>query len=335
MEPMIWVLVVGWLVGWLTGGVVVASRRSARPAGAATGRSRWGWFSLRAWPLVLVVLAVGVPFGLIDRSPGQTTAGELVLFGLVLAISGLGLFSLGLSLAGHDPAAERVAGELATDPAARLLLTRWLARTRWRRWLGGLLGAVTGLLVLGSGAGMASLALAGLMIGSCSAELHHLRGNRRSGPRTAGLTQRRLGDYTVRREQMGLGIVAAGSLVALVAGLVAAEPTGVRWAALGLLTLAATLALQWRIAVRRRPALPAELHEADDLARHLAVSRGVARPGLALGSAFLAQAVGALGVSSLAAVIWVVAVGLFWWGRGLGIDRLATRSTHRRPAIGA
>ena len=328
MTALVWMATLTAWVGSLAGGLVAARRWEAR---ARTGRPVPRLAALRGWPMVLVFLGLSVPFLLVARvaSAGEDDGGAgpvtiAVILSSVLAVAGV-LFLLGLNLAGHDPDANRIARRLSREPVSQQLLTRWLARARWRRWLGGFLGVLAGLFALDNGSGwgrLLVLGLGGILVGSASAELHHLRPARDAGPRAADLTRRHLGDYTERPEQRVLALVAVASLAALGAGFLGAGAGTRWWAGAALAVVVVVMAFQWRIVIRPRPALPAELRAADDLLRRLAVSRGVARPGLALGLALLGQASAAAGVAGLAALCWLAALAAWWLGRRLGLDRL-------------
>ncbi len=334
----------GWAIGALmaaaAGASLLAGVWSADRSERAGGTGRWGRrLVLRSYPLVLVTLGLGVlfivPASMVeagDESSAMTpTAVAVVLATAVLG--GFALFVLGRNLAGHDPDAGRIAARLSADEPSRLLLTRWLQRVRWRRWLGGFLGVLLGLLLSTNGVGpdLLILGFAGIMAGSLSAELHHWRPAGGDGPRAAELGRRRLADYAVRLEQQALAAVAAMAVAALVADLTVGrvagegegEPGGVwPWSAAILAVLAVVVAMQWRIVTRRRPALPAELRRADDLARRLAVSRGVTRPGLVLALALVGEALNRVGLGGFGAIAWVAAVGLWLFSRRLGLDGL-------------
>ncbi|MDH4366387.1 MAG: hypothetical protein OEY70_20080, partial [Acidimicrobiia bacterium] len=160
------------------------------------------------------------------------------------------------------------------------------------------------------------------------AELHHWRRPDGGGARAADLTRRRLSDYTAPGEQWLLGAVATGAVVLAASDLagVPARTTdrgpGWPWAGAALGVVAVVAAMQWRIVSRRRPALPPELRRADDLARRLAVSRGMAQPGLALALTLLAEALTRLGLGLVAAICWLLAVGVWLGTRRLGLDKL-------------
>lgn len=333
----------GWAIGALVavaaGASLLAGVWSADRSERAGGTGRWGrLLVLRSYPLVIITLGLGVllivPASVAYGDDGGGTASLASVLALVAAtlLGGFFLFVLGRNLAGHDPDAGRIAARLSADEPSRLLLTRWLQRMRWRRWLGGFLGVLFGLLLSpASQPDLLILGFAGIMLGSLSAELHHWRPAGGSGPRAAELGRRRLADYTVRREQWtlaGLGLVAAAVAgidlsVGRLAGEGDSEPGGAwPWSVSILVVLAVVLAMQWRIVTRRRPALPAELRLADDLARRLAVSRGVTRPGLVLALALLGEALDRVGAPVVGGLAWLASVGLWLFSRRLGLDGL-------------
>lgn len=339
---------IGGLLALLAGASLLAGVWSASRSERAGSTGRWGRFLvLRSYPLLIVAIGLGllfivpasVAYGQ-DGSTGPSIA--MVLATTAAAILGaFALFVLGRNLAGHDPDAGLIAARMSGDEPSRLLLTRWLQRVRWRRWLGGFLGVLLGLLLSANGTGpdLLLLGFGGIMLGSLSAELHHWRPAGGQGPRAAELGRRRLVDYTVRIEQQAmaaLALITLGVLVLdLVHGRVAGEGKGEPggawpWSVAVLAVLAAVVAMQWRIVTRRRPALPAELRRADDLARRLAVSRGVTRPGLVVALAVLAEALSRVGMGGFAAVAWLGAVGLWLFSRRLGLDWLLDEP----PAVG-
>jgi hypothetical protein len=133
----------------------------------------------------------------------------------------------------------------------------------------------------------------GYLLGAIVAELHHLQRSP-TQPRTASLTPRRLSDYTTRRQILGLRIVAALSVVAVVVGLVADRTAhnasvivlaggtrvvippvspnsfAIPLLGIGLFTLLAWFVIertQRAIVHRARPAMSDELARADDAIR--------------------------------------------------------------------
>ena len=330
----------GWMIGGLVavvaGGFLLAGMWSAERGERRRGRRSDRWFVLRSYPLVVVTMGLGVLF-VVPASVaydgggwGRLTVVTVLAWIAAAVLGGVGLFLLGRNLAGHDPDAGRIADRLSDDPASRQLLTRWLQRVRWRRWLGGFLGILVAVLLSAdsNGPDLLVLGFAGIMAGSLSAELHHWRRADGGGARAADLATRQIRAYTVAGEQLLLGLLTAGALLVLAAdagglspGTTDQGPTW-PWAVAVVTVVGVVLAMQWRIVSRPRPALPPELRRADDLARRLAVSRGVAQPGTALGLAMLAEESGRAGYGAVSGILWLLAAG-FWIGtRRLGLDKL-------------
>jgi hypothetical protein len=170
---------------------------------------------------------------------------------------------------------------------------------------------------------MFSFGLAGMVIGSLSAELHHCR--RRRGPASADLTPRRFRDFVQARDVgvLGaIGVLAAGVIVAAAAAGVDSSSATAGWAAASAGVVVLVAGLQWRVVTRRRPALRPELRQADDLMRRLAVSHGLAHPGITLGLGLLGQALLAAGMPLAGVICWLLAVGSWWTNRAVGLDHL-------------
>jgi hypothetical protein len=161
------------------------------------------------------------------------------------------------------------------------------------------------------------------------AEVHHARPRR--GPRTARLDVRTVGDYMMRqdaRRMIGVAIVGVGVAVA---GVVSARSVASVWwglAAIG--TLGVARLVQQRVVSRPRPAAAPNLIRADDLARELAIGRGLARPAtffaltlIARGWYALMPEIGQPG-RLLGAAAWIYALYLWWHNRRLGLDFLLT-----------
>ena len=344
-------------MGWLIGGVAAVAATAALLGGVwsaeagerrSAGRGRH-WFTLRGYPLVIVVMVLGVLFVVPATSGGNGDSGGIawvpaIVLAVALVLVCGALYTLGRNLAGYDPDAARIAERLSGDEASRRLLTRWLQRARWRRWLGGFLGVVVGVL-LSDNEGLGPVVLmgfVGIMAGSLSAELHHWRRAAGPGARAADLTRRHLGDYTVAGEQWLVGLLAAVALGVLAIEALGADVSGVGvpgvklssdsagtvagtawpWASAALGVAAVVLVMQWRIVTRRRPALPAELRRADDLARRLAVSRGVAQPGMTLLLTLVGEALSQIGLRAIGGTCQLLAVGLWIGTRRLGLDKL-------------
>ena len=175
----------------------------------------------------------------------------------------------------------------------------------------------------------------GIALGAMLAELHVVRPQR--GPRTATLDVRALGAYLTDKDRNRMLAVGAAALV-LVAAAVAADGIGtVVWPGVAaLLVLGAAHLVQRRVASRPRPAIAASLRHADDLARELAIGRGLAQPATYFALALVARGAFLLrpelgDVTVLVGVAaWVCALVMWWSNRRLGLDFLLEQ---RRPAL--
>ncbi len=260
-----------------------------------------------------------------DGSDATMSIGQLLLVGTLGVILLIALAQTLVTLAGFDPDAALIATRLAADPAEQALLDRWLNRTRWARNVGGLAGLVWWLFGTSLNGDVLLLGVGGVALGSMAAQLHHVQ--RRSGPRTASLQRRAVGDYLSVGSKRHLVAVGVASLSMFVAGLALGEGrTSAVWAfaALGVLLIANLV--QRRVAARPRPALPAGLNAADDLARGLAIDRGLGQPAVYFALVLLAH--GALDLRSsvgnlawwIAAGCWLYALVAWWKNRRLGLD---------------
>lgn len=302
------------------------------------GRSRGnddrltGWRRVATWrgatTLAVVVLAA---FFVVPVARGGETSSSYVWLALTATIAIVlvvyVLLSLLVQFAGVDADAPVLAQLLAAHPDQRRLLTRWLERARWARFVGGFCGVLTWLLATNAQGGLLLYGTAGIFLGAVAAELHHVR--RPSGPRTARLEVRTVREYLLERDERWMIGVAA---VAAVCGLAGVWRTDTRaatwWAAAALGVLAVTRVMQQRVASRARPAVSPELTRADDLARELAIGRGLARPATYLGLAILSKSaerlepmIGGVAVA-LAFGFWVTALVRWWQNRRLGLDFL-------------
>jgi len=261
--------------------------------------------------------------GEVERADVWLTLNLAILLTVVLFV----VLSLVLQLAGVDSEAPAIAQHLASEPQQQRLLQRWLERARWARFVGGFAGLLLwffgtmlngDILVWGTG---------GIAIGAVLAEMHHIR--RTSGPRTARVEARRVGDYLPERDARWMIGVGAVAVVAAATGVWTADTRAATWwalgacAALGLARLA-----QHRVATRARPAVTKALTRADDLARELAIGRGLARPATFFALALVARACFALEpmIGDLSQVLgvaaWIIAFILWWQNRRLGLDSL-------------
>ncbi len=279
--------------------------------------------------LIALGAAATTPVVLLARSGSNTSrsAAELVVLLLVALAVAVLLARIGVMLAGIDPDAERIAQHLAVAPDQQRLLTRWLGRTRWARNMAGLAGITWWIFGTSAHGDLLLYGVGGVAVGSMAAQLHHVR--RPMGPRTASLARRSVEQYLPapwRRRMLvvtGLGLVTiAGSMTVNHAG----DALGWGIAALAIMTGAHIM--QRRVAGRARPALATGLTSADDLARSLAIGRGLAQPATYFGLALIAHGAvhfeDSLGVvaTALSAAAWLYALSSWWQNRRLGLDSL-------------
>ena len=250
-------------------------------------------------------------------SRGQAVL-EVVSVALAVAVA----VGFGLQLAGFDGEAEDIAHGLTTDPDQQRLLERWLVRARWARFVGGFCGVLVWALATMTKGDLLLLGAGGIAAGAMFAELHHV--HRRPGPRTARLDVRRVDDYLLtqdRNRMIGVAVTA----VAVGAIAIAIRPIAAWWTlgALGILGVARVM--QQRVAGRSRPAAAPKLIRADDLARELAIGRGIARPATYFALTLIARAGYTLMPRSyglgrtIGVVAWVYALYLWWHNRRLGL----------------
>jgi hypothetical protein len=262
--------------------------------------------------------------------------------GRIVAVAGFGALALFVlvvllrHLAGIDDEAPSIAAGLASDPEQRRLLTRWLQRARWARWVGGFCGLLAWLLATNGKADVLVFGTAGIAAGAVVAELHHLR--RARGPRNARLEVRTVDDYLLNYDAGRMSLVAGvAAIVALATVWSSRTRVGTWWAIAALVVVGLCRVAQWRVATRARPALSPTLTRADDLVRELAICRGLARPATFLALALLARAAFALrptlglAGSLLGFAAWCYAFTLWWHNRRLGLDFL--RDEMRRPIL--
>ncbi len=162
----------------------------------------------RRWPLFALPLVVAIiPLVAVSPDGGGSRAGIVVL------AAGVALFAvlLGLHLSGRDPDAEALGRSLDPDPVGAALLTRWLRRSKYFRFVGGTVGAIMGVgFVDGSLVPVLLGALAGIVVGGGLAEVHALR-RPRSGPRNADISIRRFADYTAPIDVVALAVAGGRS----------------------------------------------------------------------------------------------------------------------------
>lgn len=305
---------------------------------SAAARPPWyvRWSRHRTTVLLAVLLGVGVPVLVAVPSGNSRDAWTLVGIVLLIGAGSVALLGVGLRLAGFDADATAIAQGLAARDDQRRLLERWLVRARWARFVGGTSGVIVFVLGTNGRGDVLLLGSGGIAIGAALAEVHHVRRHR--GPRTARLDVRTVGDYLLATDARWMIAVAAAGAATAVAGAVHASTRGACWwggAALVVIVLARLI--QQRVADRPRPAIPESLVHADDLARELAIGRGLARPATYVGLAMVAHGCRALqpelhGMASLAATIATIFAFVRWWqNRRLGLDFVI--DTPRPPVV--
>lgn len=309
---------------------VIAGLTMALLAGALLSqRPRFGRRLRRGFPSILAaaVAGVGSVFLLSTRAPASngSSTPELALqvFGgaLIISICALGVFLVGVNLAGFDPDASVIADRLAVDETSQKLMSRWVHRVRWRRWIGGVAGVVAAVLSGNAGA-LIFVGIAGAAAGSVSAEIHLCRPQRPT-TRVANLEQRQLRDYVDRSSSCALVAVAmvAVALIVWAASVDAARST-IWWALGALVSVGFAATMMVMVVTRRRPALSVELNAADDLRRRLAVTNGIAHPMIAVGLVLLCASFTASDNGGLAFVVGLASVMVWWKNRRGGLDYL-------------
>lgn len=291
-------------------------------------QSRGAWHTRRAAAsisaaVVLASLVLLVP-------SGEDAPSDLVRLAMLAFLGVLTLYAVvivGLQLAGFDGEAPEIAGRLASDPDQRRLLTRWVGRARWARFVGGFSGVLVWFLgTIGRG-DLLLLGTGGIAAGAVVAEMHHMR--RASGRRAARLEVRSIGDYLATRDRRRMvGVATAAGAAAMVGAWSADTRAATWWGAGAVASLAVARLAQHRVATRGRPAVSDMLTSADDVARKLAIGAGLARPATYFALALVARAcfaleptVGRLG-PALGAAAWLSALILWWRNRRLGLDVL-------------
>jgi hypothetical protein len=277
-----------------------------------------------------VAVALGIPLTLLVRGSssddGATWGGTLIL-GLLAVLAVLTMVSVARMLAGVDPEIPELAGRLADAPDEQRLLARWLSRARWARNVGGFCGLVVWLLGTQGSGDILAWGVGGIALGAMAAELHHVKPA--PGPRTAMMEPRSVADYLLEadsRRMLAVGVIAA---LVMLAGVFLDDGGSASWAGFAaVVVLGAARGVQRRVATRPRPAIAEGLRRADDLARQLAIGRGLARPAtffalalIARGSWLLVPAIGDV-MGIVAIVAWLYALRLWWTNRRLGLDHL-------------
>ena len=293
-----------------------------------------GWLTRvgRVPILALAAVVVGAS-GVAALMARSTTTGQdsppvsplaLVVVGLLAVLVVITLARLAVMLAGVDPEADRIAQGLATGPAQRRLLARWLQRTRWARNVGGVAGLAWWLLGTSAQGDLLLYGVGGLAIGSIAAQLHQV--GRVRGPRTASLERRSLDGYLQPGRRWRMIAVAAGGALLALAGLATGSAAATRFGAVAVAVVAVAHLAQRRVAGRPRAALPPLLQDADDLARALAIDRGLAQPATYFGLVLIAH--GAIGLeptigaaaTAISLAAWIYALYAWWQNRRLGLD---------------
>lgn len=299
-------------------------RQSSTIFRLAARLARWRWY-VSAGIVVLAasfVLVASTSTGADtdDRSLGNLLA--LIALGAIAVVAAL---SLVLQIAGVDAQAAEIADRLTADTDQRRLLTRWLERARWARFLGGFSGLVAWMFGTRADGNMFAWGFGGIAVGALAAEMHHLR--RPTGPRTARLEVRRVSNYLWPFAAWHMVGTAAAGLVVATAAVVVDEPAAMRPALAATGVIAAGHLAQRRVASRPRPALADTLRSADDLTRELAIERNIAWPCTyfamsLIGSAAMSMSDDVVLIAFLGIALHFYAIGLWWRNRRLGLDHL-------------
>ena len=285
--------------------------------------------------IVLMVLPIVMLVRVSDDGSANISVGAYLMLAIVLLVVAITLVQVARMFAGVDPEVPQLAQHLASDPDQQRLLTRWMLRARRARNIGGICGILVWVLGTSIQGDLLLCGVGGIALGAMLAELHVVR--RQPGPRTATLDVRALGDYLTDRDRNRMLGVAAAALVLATTG-IAVDGNGVAlWSGTAaLIVLGAAHLVQRRVASRPRPAIGESLRHADDLARELAIGRGLAQPATYFGLALLARGAFALrpelgdGLALVGVAAWICALVLWWSNRRLGLDFLLET---RQPAL--
>lgn len=291
-----------------------------------TSRAPWyvRWARQRALLTIVVVVGIGAPLLLVapQRHISAWAIGTIVLVTVAAAVALLGI---GLRLAGFDADATEIAAGLAAHDDQRRLLERWLVRARWARFVGGGSGLLAWFLGTNGRGDVLLFGTGGIAIGAMLAEVHHVR--HRRGPRAARLDVRTVGDYLLADDvKWMIAVAAAGVVVATIGAVHHDSRAACWWGGAALVVILLARLAQQRVADRPRPAIPESLVHADDLARRLAIGRGLARPATYVGLALVAHGCRALrpefgGLATSAGGIAALCAFVRWWqNRRLGLD---------------
>ncbi len=292
--------------------------------GIANWFSRWHGLPIATAVLVLAAMGVLLARGADQGGANVGGIGYLVV-GFIALVLLVFVANLVVLLSGVDPDAASIAHRLTTGPEQQRLLERWLGRTRWARNVGGLSGIGWWLFGTSAQGDPLLCGVAGIAVGSVVAQLHHVRSP--SGSRTASLDRRSVREYIPIEWERRMLVMSVLSVALVIAGFSSANGGGaVRWGAVSIVALASVHLVQRRVAARPRPALSGELHVADDLARGLAIDRGLAQPATYLSLALFAHGVGSLAAThggaatAISVAAWLFALRLWWLNRRLGLD---------------
>lgn len=285
-----------------------------------------------------VALSLGFLAAVVAISSVAATDGLVLWVAIQLAFAAVAL-SILVQVAGFDPDARPMAERLAAHPEQQRLLTRWIARARWARSIGGLCGVIVWAIGTWFQGNLLVCGMAGIAAGAVAAEAHHLR--RPRGRRIVAIDDvRTVGRYLLDQDARRMRLAAAFGGAAAACGLVVpgapAASIGYGLAAASAIGLA--VLAQRRVVRRPRPALPPDLRRADDLVRELAIGRGLARPFTYLSLALTSQACFELGAGDapfpfelLGVAAGLYAILLWWVNRGLGLQFLLDEPT--RPVV--
>jgi hypothetical protein len=137
-----------------------------------------------------------------------------------------------------------------------------------------------------------------------------------------------VGYLTVGDRRWMIAVAGSAGVVAVVGLALGASQSSISWAIAALVTIGLVHLAQRRVASRGRPAVNQSLRRADDLARSLAIGRGLARPATYAGLAMLARSLfelqSVLAVAPFLGVMaWFCGAVLWWRNRRLGLGHLA------------
>ena len=285
--------------------------------------------------LLLMVLPVVTLVRVSDDGSSGVGFGTYVVLALVLIALAVTLVQIARMFAGVDPEVPELARHLASDADQQRLLSRWMLRARRARNIGGICGVVVWVLGTSVQGDLLLCGVGGIALGAMLAELHVVRPQH--GPRTATLDVRALGAYLTDRDRNRMiGVAGAAAVLIAMAAIEDGFGVGVVCGGAALVVLGAANLVQRRVASRPRPAIAASLRRADDLARELAIGRGLAQPATYFGLALVARGAFSLRpelgdvMMLVGAAAWIYALVLWWSNRRLGLDFLLEQ---RRPAV--